>query len=278
MRESYLFDATFNNVIFATRNKAYGAYQLRRIYNKHVVTATVIAIATFGLSLASPLLLPDNVVAEVTTGDDQKKPKTVILDLPLLPPPVETKEQASKPVAPVEQKVKTVRNPIPKIVPDSHVGPDEVPPTQQAMTNAIIGTQNIDGEPRTAVDFLGIDGGTNSAGSGTAGEGSSSVFDFAEEMPTFEGGDAALLKYIGKRMRYPRQAVDEKIEGTVIVTFVVNKAGKVTDVTVLKGLGFGTDEEASRVIENMPAWNPGKQNGMPVAVRYTLPIRFSLQR
>ncbi len=278
MRESYLFDATFNNVIFATRNKDYGAYQLRRIYNKHIVTAAIVAISAFAISLASPLLLPKYKVAETATGVDQKNKKTIVLDFPLLPPPVEVKEPATKAIAPVEQQVKTVRNPIPKIVPDSHQGPDEVPPRQSDMTNAVIGTQNVDGEPTNAVDLSGIDEGATGSGEGAAKEGNMSVFDFAEEMPTFEGGEAALMKYISKRMRYPRQAVGEKIEGTVIVTFVVNKTGRVTDVTVLKGLGFGTDEEASRVIENMPAWNPGKQNGAPVAVRYTLPIRFSLQR
>lgn len=277
MNESYLFDTTFNNIIFASRNKAYGAYQLRHLYNKHVVTATIAATGVFGISLAAPLLLARQGMAENKATAIPKNQEPIIFEFPL-PPPAEPIKETVAPVAPAEQQKKTVRNTTPKVVPDAHPGPDEAPPKQEDMADAIFGTQNKDGELASAIDLSGLEGTEGGTGSGQENEAASSVFDFAEEMPSFEGGDAALMKYISKRIRYPRQAVDEKIEGTVVVTFVVSRSGKVTEVTVLKGLGFGMDEEASRVIRNMPAWNPGKQNGAPVAVRYTLPIRFSLQR
>jgi periplasmic protein TonB len=97
-------------------------------------------------------------------------------------------------------------------------------------------------------------------------------------MPYFEGGEQGLLKYISKKIKYPRAAVNEQVEGIVVVSFVVNRQGEITDATILKGLGYGTDEEALRVINSMPNWTPGRQNGKPVAVRYTLPIRFSMKR
>lgn len=87
-----------------------------------------------------------------------------------------------------------------------------------------------------------------------------------------------MLKYIGKRIKYPRLAVQEQVEGIVVVSFVVNRQGEITNAAILKGLGYGTDEEALRVVGSMPKWKPGKQNGKPVAVRYTLPIRFSMKR
>lgn len=278
MKESSLLNMTFNNVVFATRNKEYGAYQLRLNYNRHVVAAAIVATSIFGLSLAWPLLLPKEEVAKVDSGVKEEKHTTVLLDKTILPPPRPQQEQPlQEQSTPVDKQIKTVRNVTTRVVPDSHKA-TEVPPTQKEMEGAIIGTQNIKGEALTEIDLSGLETGSGGIGAGSSTSEASTIFDFAEEMPSFQGGEIALMKYISKKMRYPKQAVDERIEGTVIVSFIVDRSGRVTDVTVLKGLGYGADEEAMRVIGNMPAWSPGKQNGKPVAVRYTLPIRFSLQR
>lgn len=103
------------------------------------------------------------------------------------------------------------------------------------------------------------------------------VFTIVENMPSFPGGDEALLKYLGQNIKYPAIARDAGIQGRVYVTFVVEKDGSVTDVKVLRGIGGGCDEEAIRVVENMPKWSPGKQRGKPVKVQYNLPIRFTLK-
>jgi periplasmic protein TonB len=79
-------------------------------------------------------------------------------------------------------------------------------------------------------------------------------------------------------LRYPRQAVQQGIEGKVYVQFVVGRDGKVSQISVLKGIGFGCDEEAMRVVSMMPTWTAGKQGGKPVSVRYNLPISFKLQK
>lgn len=103
------------------------------------------------------------------------------------------------------------------------------------------------------------------------------IFLVVENMPEFPGGEAAMYKFIGKNIEYPRMAKESGISGRVFVTFVVERDGSVTDVQILRGIGGGCDEEAVRVIKKMPNWNPGKQRGKPVRVQYRMPIKFTLQ-
>lgn len=98
----------------------------------------------------------------------------------------------------------------------------------------------------------------------------------AEEMPEFVGGTHAMQKFISENIQYPRQAMQLRLQGRVMVAFIVDKEGKIKDMEVLKGVGGGCELEALRVISLMPKWKPGKQNGQNVAVRYTLPIKFAL--
>lgn len=103
------------------------------------------------------------------------------------------------------------------------------------------------------------------------------IFTIVEQMPSFPGGETAMMKYLANNIKYPPIAKDAGIEGTVYVTFVVDENGKVRDVKVLRSIGGGTDEEAIRVVQNMPTWSPGKQRGKAVKVQYNLPIRFTLR-
>lgn len=102
------------------------------------------------------------------------------------------------------------------------------------------------------------------------------IFAVVEEMPSFPGGDAALMSYISKNIKYPSIATENGIQGRVICTFVINRDGKVTNAEVIRSVDPSLDKEALRVINNMPAWKPGKQRGKPVRVKYTLPIVFRL--
>jgi protein TonB len=103
------------------------------------------------------------------------------------------------------------------------------------------------------------------------------IFTIVEEMPAFPGGEAALVKYLSDNIRYPARARENGISGSVFVTFIINKEGKVADAKILRGIGGGCDEEALRVVNAMPSWRPGKQRGEPVIVQYNLPIRFTLK-
>jgi TonB family protein len=102
------------------------------------------------------------------------------------------------------------------------------------------------------------------------------IFTQVEQQPGFPGGNAACVKYLQTTIKYPAEARKNKVQGRVITSFVVMKDGSIGDVKVVRGIGFGADEEAVRVIKNMPKWFPGMQNGQPVNVQYTLPISFTL--
>lgn len=103
------------------------------------------------------------------------------------------------------------------------------------------------------------------------------IFTIVEQMPSYPGGEEAMFKYLSKNINYPQMAADAGITGRVYITFVVEKNGEVTDVRVLKGIGGGCDEEAIRVIKQMPKWNPGKQRGKSVKVQFNLPVNFTLR-
>ncbi len=103
------------------------------------------------------------------------------------------------------------------------------------------------------------------------------IFKIVEEMPEFPGGAAKMMEYVQKNIKYPMMARESDIQGRVFVNFVVEPDGSITNVTVMRGIGGGCDEEAVRVVQNMPKWKPGKQRGSAVRVNYTIPIIFKLQ-
>jgi len=103
------------------------------------------------------------------------------------------------------------------------------------------------------------------------------IFKIVEEMPSFPGGEAKLMEFVAKNVKYPQIARETGIPGRVFVNFVVEPDGSVSNVSVLRGIGGGCDEEAMRVVKTMPKWKPGKQRGKPVRVQYMLPVNFKLQ-
>lgn len=108
----------------------------------------------------------------------------------------------------------------------------------------------------------------------TAPEAAPAVLFTAEQMPSFPGGDPALAKFLAAKLQYPAAALDKSISGKVHVAFVVDAEGRLRDPHVVRGLGYGLDEEALRLVRLMPWWNPGKVQGRPVWVSFTMPIVF----
>ena len=102
------------------------------------------------------------------------------------------------------------------------------------------------------------------------------VFSVVEEMPVFPGGNNEFYEYVAKNLKYPRKALKAQVEGKVIVRFVVAEDGDVSDIEILKGIGYDCDEEAIRVLESSPKWIPGKQQGKNVKVRVMVPLTFSI--
>jgi len=103
------------------------------------------------------------------------------------------------------------------------------------------------------------------------------IYSFVEFSPEWKEGKEAMYAYLSANINYPKEAMTHCISGKVYLQFIVEKDGSINeDVKVLRGIGYGCDEEALRVIKNMPAWNPGKQNGKPVRVYFNLPINFQI--
>ena len=102
------------------------------------------------------------------------------------------------------------------------------------------------------------------------------IFTVVDQMPEYPGGEEALMQYLADNIKYPVQAVEEGIEGQVFVSFIIQPAGNVDHVKVLKGIGGGCDEEAIRVVSEMPNWKPGYEKGVAVMVEYNVPISFKL--
>jgi TonB family protein len=104
------------------------------------------------------------------------------------------------------------------------------------------------------------------------------IFTVVENMPSFPGGNDSLFKFISDNIKYPKEAIKNKISGKVFVTFVVSNTGKVTEAKIMRGIGGGCDEEALRIFSIMPDWIPGTQNGKKVNVAYSLPVHFVLNK
>lgn len=125
-----------------------------------------------------------------------------------------------------------------------------------------------------------ISGGSTAAKEKIAYSNDNTIHNFVsmKNPPTYPGGIAALYKFLGDNIKYPKEASDKKVQGNVFVSFVVEKDGTVTDIKTLRGLGSGTDEEAIRVLKLTKKWNPGLENGKAVKVAYNIPIKFTLAK
>lgn len=103
------------------------------------------------------------------------------------------------------------------------------------------------------------------------------MYDVVEQMPTFPGGEVALLEYICANLKYPQSALEQGTQGTVMLRFVVTSTGDIGEVQILKGLDPDCDDEAKRVVKSLPKFSPGMQQGRPVSVWYTAPVRFVIE-
>jgi protein TonB len=195
----------------------------------------------------------------------------------------EAKVERKEPIQKIEleqkvvEKVKSsVKFTAPEIKKDDEVKPEDEIKSQDdlAKTNTAIGTFDVKGNDEAEGEVLKA---KEVIADEKPKEEESKVFDVVEQMPEFPGGQAALLKWITEHIKYPAVAEENGIQGRVIATFVVERDGSVTDVQVARGVDPSLDKEAIRVLKQMPRWNPGKQNGAPVRVKYTVPVTFKLQ-
>lgn len=274
MDNAQLAQASLNDIVFEGRNKAYGAYVLRRLYNKHVTRALLIAVALFALLVTFPLLarmFGSNDVVE----DDKMLKENVLMDAPPLdetkPPPPPPPPEAPPPPPP---KLTTIKFTPPVVKKDEEVRKVEEIPDQKELEDKVVATVTVKGNTDNPNDLAGLEGDGDKVVAEVVEQ---KVYTYVEQMPVFPGGQEALLQYIGKNIRYPALALRNQIEGKVFVNFTVGPDGSVTDVKVTKPLGGGTDEEAVRVIKTLPRFAPGKQNGRAVSVSFTVPVTFAIK-
>lgn len=267
-----LRNATLDDMVFEGRNKAYGAFILRRLYNQHLARASAIAIVLSLLLLGAPLLL-DRLFPPMIEA------AALLPDLPPAIQPIKPpKFESIKPAEPAGSAQPIIRPPA-VVIPTRVVKDNLVKPEIAKPDVADIGPIYDVDETAGPVGKPGTGTGVGS-GKGSADSGSTKVaappapFITAEVMPQFVGGNEALVRYMQKNLKYPPLALRNNIEGKVFISFTVQADGSIADVQVLKGLGFGADEEAVRVVKNMPSWVPGQQNKRSVAVRYNMPITF----
>ncbi|SHI31122.1 protein TonB [Hymenobacter daecheongensis DSM 21074] len=270
MNTLHLNTASLDDIVFEGRNQSYGAYVLRRIYSRHLVTGLTISILLCLLLVALPLLVQRLWPAMVVVPPIPVEGRVTLE--PYTPPKEATKPAAARLKVPHTVVVTPRADRVPQVVKDPLTKPQEpLAPGSLADPGATVG-------PAATDTGLDVGSGPATAPHSDSGKAANPAppapFVHVEVMPEFAGGADALRQYMQRNLKYPRQALAGAVSGKVFVAFTVQASGAISDVQVLKGLGYGTDEEAARVVKEMPAWTPGRQNSHPVAVRYTLPITF----
>lgn len=265
---------TLEDLVFANRNRAYGAYALRHGYRTTLRRAFVLGVSAVSLGLIGPSVLTRDRAAsreKITLADPMQLVEPQPEEPIVTPPP---------PEIPETPKVSTTRLLPPEIQPDALVTEDEPVATQEELQQAQAGEVTQLGDVN-ASDLV-ID---PNAGTGPKREEIVEVkptddadrFVAVEQQPEFPGGTAALRAFLERNLKYPPEAARAGVSGRVYLSFVVGVDGRISDVAVTKGLGFGCDEEALRVVKTMPRWTPGKQSGRAVKARFNLPLVFALE-
>jgi protein TonB len=247
-------------IVFEGRNKLYGAYELRKTNGKTTTKSLIIGAVIFVFLVSIPVLanlIPDSSddatldqkITTVKLPPKEEKPKE---NLPPPPPPPPKVDQV-KFVKPVVAKAEEVT---------------EEPPKVEEIKDKKIGAETIKGDPDAELTVEPVGNGPKDVV-----EEDNEIYNTAgiEVKPDFPGGIEKFYKFVAKNYQTPEE---EGLKGKVFVSFVVEKDGSLTDIKVIRDIGFGTGKEAIRVLKSCPKWTPGEQNGKKVRVLYSLPINI----
>ena len=278
-----LYDPKWVDMVFAGKNKEYGAYQLRKGTSGRNIKSLlilVIAAALVGGFLAWKVIEQKQAeeqqaymeamelakLQEQAKKEEKKKPEKV-------QPKIEAKKEI--PVARETQKFTA-----PVIKKDELVKEEnQVKQMDKLDDKVAVGAEDKEGVKDRTVEAVRSEIAVAAPPPPPAPkpEVATKVFDVVEEMPSFPGGSAALMSYLSSNTKYPVVAQENGVQGRVIVSFVVERDGSISDVKVARSVDPSLDREAQRVVKSMPRWSPGKQNGSTVRVKYTVPVVFRLQ-
>jgi protein TonB len=263
-----IFSNEWCDLIFEGKNKIYGAYDHRKKSDKRHFRALVIASILFILGITGPSLirsiLPERRETDITVRKlteikiDKPREENILKDIPPPPPPMRN----------------TIKFTPPVIRPDEQVNDADEPKMQKEVV-----------DEKAAIGAVNFDKGTDDISAPIAKtennkiteETDDHVLIVADQMPQFPGGDQEMRKFIKDNLRYPVIAQEMGVSGSVIINFVVGRDGKIRGIKILRSIGSGCDEEAVRVLEKMPPWSPGKQQGVPVSVTFTIPFVFRIE-
>ena len=277
-----LYDPKWVDMVFAGKNKEYGAYQLRKGTSGRNIKSLlilVIAAALVGGFLAWKVIEQKQAEEQQAYMEamelaklqkqaekEKKKPEKV-------QPKVEMKKEI--PVARETQKFTA-----PVIKKDELVKEEnQVKQMDKLDDKVAVGAEDKEGVKDRTVEAVRSEIAVAAPPPPPAPkpEVATKVFDVVEEMPSFPGGQGALMQYLASNIKYPVVAQENGVQGRVIVSFVVERDGSISDVKVARSVDPSLDREAQRVVKSMPRWSPGKQNGSTVRVKYTVPVVFRLQ-
>jgi len=251
----------FNDLLFASRNREYGAYQLRKKYNAVVTGGIIFASFIGSAAVILPFVLNPHSEHMISGGSryvqvtmENLKPPDEIY-IPTVPPPPRSKH--------IEDIVRYV----PPEVVDTVVTVEKTIPSNDELLANTTDNQSEANNSGHGSELI----------SGDVGSGDGDAFFLVEVMPSFKGGGLEKFReWIFKNTIYPQEAIDKKIRGKVVLSFVVEKDGSVSNVNVLKGVNPLLDNEAVKVISESPKWSPGLQRGQPVRFRYLIPLDFTM--
>ena len=255
--------APMDEIVFENRNKAYGAYILRKLYPKSVTKASILALLIMLAGLAYPFISSLNAKGRNMHKDKATTAEMMEINKPqddAAPPP-------PPPPPPTQEIVKQVKFTTPVVTTEDVVTNDNIF-NQDELAKTTTNQPVVDAGPVTVEKIIEKVIPTE--------EDKTPPVTVVEEMPSFPGGDKARLEFLRDNIRYPEAARENGIQGKVYVQFIVDTKGNITDVKVLRGIGGGCDEEAVRAVKKMPKWNAGRQNGQTVRVLYTMPVDFVL--
>ena len=269
-----LISNEWTDLVFEGRNQAYGAYKLRKGTTKRniwsLIIVTLAAVLLFlGLQLQKMVeankTVENTQAVELSSLEQKKEAK------------VEKKEIIKTEPEKVVEKVKSsVKFTAPVIKKDSEVKEeDEIKLEEVEKSNKAIGSFTVEGNDEVGGEVLKAKDDIKAPEPPKHEE--NKIFTVVEQMPMYPGGDAALMQYLSSNIHYPAVAAENGVQGRVVVGFVVERDGSITDVNVMRSVDPSLDREAVRVVKNMPRWTPGKQNGSAVRVKYQVPVTFRLQ-
>ena len=274
-----LYDPKWVDMVFDGKNKSYGAFQLRKGTSGRNIKSLiilVIAAALVGGFLAWKVIEQKQAEQQAAYMEamelsklqkEAKKQEKKEVIKPKVEPKKEipVARQTQKFTAPVIKKDELVKE------------ENQIKQMDKLDDKVAVGTENHEGTKDRNVEAVRNDIAVNTPPPAPKEEVTNKVFDVVEVMPSFPGGQGALMSYLSSHVKYPVVAQENGVQGRVTVSFVVERDGSITDVHVVRSVDPSLDREAARVISSMPNWQPGKQNGSAVLLKFNVPVQFKLQ-